>query len=60
MWGRWLIEICTENEKWQVSDGWTRWGTRQTESSLREDDWGLREGIVVDRKREANTAKEKV
>lgn len=35
-------------------------GTLPTESSLGEGEWGVREEIVVDRKREASTAKDKV
>ena len=38
--------------------GWTWWGTLETESSPGEGGWGVREGIVVDRKREASTVKE--
>ena len=36
------------------------WGTKQAVSSLGEGEWGVRGEIVVDRKREASTVKEKV
>ena len=52
-----MIDLCKEREM-TGERGWTWWGTLETESSPGEGGWGVREGIVVDRKREASTVKE--